>query len=643
MKTLRYIILCGVVIIGLLIVSCKNFLNVPPQGSLAGSVLQNSKGVQTLLIGAYRALDAGGQYNSNDITGSYSPWEVAADNWLYAEVAAGTFHKGSETTDQGTAMNPIARATTEATNGFLDAKWRADYEGIARSNQVIKTANEAKDMTATAKNEILGEARFLRGYFYFDLKKMFNNVPWIDETTTDFHQPNNVDIWPKIEADFTFAMSNLPGTQSDIGRANKWAAAAFLAKAYMFEHKYSDADNLYDNIRANGTNPAGVKYALVPNFFDNFTSTTQNNSETVFEIQETANNGTGVMTNSNVGDMLNFPYNSPFGCCGFYQPSLDLANSYRTDGNGLPYVSASSKWAYDDTMVTNDYISGIGPNEQFTPYQGHLDPRIDWTIGRRGLPYLDWGPFPGTRWVRSPSNGGPYHAKKNIYWRALESVEADHNSWAPGTAININVIRYADVLLMAAEAKAQTGNLDVARQLVNQVRDRMKNNPQNWVNYTYNEPYAFKVVGSQAEMLALTGVNQFDWVVRTDTKSTFVLIGTDPSQLSSWNEYKDANYLIGDYPASDFATKADALARIWFERKLELAGEGHTFFDYVREGESVEQMNHYYQYEGTYITDVKGATFTATHNYYPIPQNQIDIMGKDASGKDLLTQNTGYK
>ncbi len=359
----------------------------------------------------------------------------------------------------------------------------------------------------------------------------------------------------------------------------------------------------------------------------------------VFAVQQTANDGTASISNARIGDMLNFPYNSPFGCCGFYQPTLDLVNSYRTDGNGLPYVSAAQPFAYDDTMVTNDM--GVAPDAQFTPYQGHLDPRLDWTAGRRGIPYLDWGPFPGVRWVRDPSNGGPYAGKKQIYWKALESTEADHNSWAPGTAINYDAMRYADVLLMDAEAKAQDGKLEEARALVNQVRDRMINNPQNWVNYTYNEAYAFKTVDSQAAMLALTGINQYDWVVRSDTKSTFVLIGTDPSKLSDWNEYKDPNYKIGDY-TQPWTDKNDALTRIWFERKIELAGEGHRFFDLVREGTVKQQLDHFYQYEGQYVSDVKGATFQSFHQYYPIPQNQIDIMGKDASGKNILTQNPGY-
>src|SRR6202000_1080873 len=120
--------------------------------------------------------------------------------------------------------------------------------------------------------------------------------------------------------------------------ANKWAAEAYLAKTYLYEKKYTDADKLFTEIIASGTNSGGVKYDLTDIYEDNFSAATKNNKETVFAVQQVANDGTNNITNSNNGDMLNFPYNSPFRCCGFFQPSMDLANSFRTDGDGLPEV-----------------------------------------------------------------------------------------------------------------------------------------------------------------------------------------------------------------------------------------------------------------------------------------------------------------
>ncbi|HKJ33900.1 MAG TPA: RagB/SusD family nutrient uptake outer membrane protein, partial [Balneolales bacterium] len=535
----------------------------------------------------------------------------------------------------------IATWQVSPSNGFLNDKWKGDYEGISRCNAVLSNLKQAKDMSSSQKAEAEAEARFLRGHYYFDLKKMFNMVPWISDSTQSYKVPNNKDIWPDIEADFKYAMDHLPATQSQVGRANKWAAAAYLAKAYMFEHKYSDAKTLYTNIIQNGETSNGLKYKLTPNYEDMFDPPKQNNSGSVFSIQMIAKAGTNNNWYSRRGDMLNFPYGGPFTCCGFFQPTQELVNSFRVDSTtGLPIISLSDPHAYDSNqnMVKNDM--GITSDQHFTPDKGTVDPRLGWTVGRRGVPYLDWGPFPGQAWVRSQNYSGPYAPKKNIYWQKEKDTYYNANSWAPGTAINVNVIRFAGVLLDAAEADAQTGDLAAARQLVNRVRSRMKNNPQNWVSYKLNEPYAKAVVNSQSAMLN-SGASSGDWVVRTDTKSTWVLIGSDPTKLSDWNEYKDPNYKIGLYPGP-WTNKKLALMRIHFERKLELAMEGHRYFDLVRWGTAAEQMNYFYSYEGKITNDITGGHFTAPMNdYYPIPQNQIDITS--VNGKPTLKQNPGYK
>src|SRR5690606_24992781 len=278
-----------------------------------------------------------------------------------------------------------------------------------------------------------------------------------------FYQSNDVDIWPNIEADFQYALDNLPQTQAEIGRVNKWAAAAYLAKVYVYQKKWPQAKTLYDDIIPNGVTSAGVAYDLLPNFRDNFEPAVEASSpEAVFAVQQVGDEGTGNQNNSNNGQRLNFPYNSPFLCCGFYQPTQDLVNSFRTDANGLPFVDN-----YNSVMVTNDM--NISSSEQFTPYSGELDPRLDRTVGRRGVPFLDWGPHPGGVWVRDQSASGSYAAKKNVYWQARADEDANL-SWPPGTALNVNILRFADVLLMAAEVEAQLDNLETAREYVNRVR-----------------------------------------------------------------------------------------------------------------------------------------------------------------------------
>jgi hypothetical protein len=598
MKTLKYIpiIICGVA----LVFSCnKSFLERQPQGSLSEQTLSNAAGVNALLIGAYGALD-GQQNNAGSVNslGGGNSWACSPDNWLWGSVAGGDAHKGSDAGDQA-AMVPVATFTIDPSNALLNDKWRAVYEGISRCNTVLRLVPSASDLNAADKTNVTAQARFLRGHYYFDLKRIFNMVPYIDETSTDYKAANTTDIWPNIEADFKFAYDNLPGTQSDIGRANKWAAGAYLGKTYLYQKKYQEAKTVFDQVINQGTTTNGLKYDLNPNFENNFRPEFEKtNPEAVFVVEMAANTGGGSssIANANQGDMLNHPYgNSPFGCCGFYQPSIDMVNSYRTDANGLPYLND-----YNQHAVKNDM--GVASSTPFTPDAGPLDPRLDWTVGRRELPYKDWQIHPGQSWIRDPNFAGPYSPLKLVVWQSNSATNQDKSSWAPGNAINIFIIRFADVLLMAAEAEAQLNNLTQALALVNRVRNRMATHPEAWV-------YEYK-----------------------DKANPLAGFSTTPA----------ANYKVAPYPVGYFNSKDLALKAIYFERKLELAMEGHRFFDLARWGIAPTAINDFFKYEGTFTTDIKGATFTANKNeFFPIPQGQIDLTLQ--GGQKTLTQNKGYQ
>ncbi|WP_162051760.1 RagB/SusD family nutrient uptake outer membrane protein [Pontibacter pamirensis] len=585
MKRFKYILYTAMVAIMPLFTSCEDeFLEKPAIGALSDDVLANKAGVEKLLIGAYAALDGIGIGN----------WETDPSNWVYGSVAGGEAHKGSDGADQP-AINPIATFNIDPSNGFLNLKWRAMYEGINRANSVLSVLEVAEGMSEGEKQRIAAEARFLRGHYYFELKKMFNMVPWIDETTTDFNQPNNVDIWPNIEEDFKFAMENLPNSQPQVGRANKWAAASYLGKTYLYQQEFAEAKAIFDDVIANGVTSNGLTYGLVDKFKDNWDASAENNKESVFAVQMVANDGTNTIANGNMGQMLNFPYNSPFRCCGFYQPTLDLANSYQTTAQGFPMVDN-----YNIDPLKND--QGITSDKAFVPDQQSVDPRLDWTVGRRGIPFLDWGLHPGQAWIREQSSAGPYSAKKFIYWQATADTYADQSSWAPGSAINVLIIRFADVLLMAAEAEAQLGNFAQAQEYVNMVR------------------------------------------ARADRPENIVTTYVDPSEpLDGFTDVPAANYNVEPYPDGYFAGlgKEEALEAIYFERKLELALEGHRFFDLVRWGKAAEKLNAFFDYEGALLPDVEGGFFTTGKNeYFPIPQRQIDL--QTVGGESVLTQNPGF-
>ena len=562
----------------LTVVSCKdNFLVQTPTAALAGATLSTQKGVEGLLIGAYAELN--GESNVNFYGGM--------SNWLWGGIRGGDANKGSNAGDQAAAA-PIQRNETQAVNGYLEGKYQVAYEGISRCNQTLIYNAVATDISADNKKRIAGEARFLRGIYHFELKKIWGNVPFIDETKTYSTGAalvkNDVSIWPMIEADFKNAYDNLPETQAEAGRANKWAAASFLAKVYMFQNKFTEAKALFDQIIANGKTTNGKKYGLVANYTDLFNPAMDNNQESVFAFQ--ASSGTGNANNANADMVLNFPYNGgPAGCCGFNQPSFDLANSFRVDAKGLPLLDGSYRLPANELKTDQGLLSSA----PFTVDTKPVDPRLDYSVGRRGVPYLDWGPHPGNDWIRDQTYGGPYAPRKFIFPKAQQSSYTDGSSWTSGyTAINLCLIRFADVLLMAAEAEIEVGSLEQARAYTNMVRTRAAN------------PAAFIKNGST----------------------------------------NAANYQISTYTAP-WTDKVAARTAVRLERRLELSGEGHRLFDLVRWGIAAAEMNAYFAYEGAASklpNTVGGATFVAgKHEILPIPQAQIN-----AVGSDILKQNPGY-
>jgi len=553
-------------------VACKKFLNPPLQGVYDEAQLANKKGVEGLLINAYATLDG--------LEGTISG---GASNWEWGSMAGGDAYKGTEFSDR-VDDNPIMRFELSPSNPLLMEKWNGSYDGIGQANQVIKMVPRADDMSDAEKTQALAEARFLRGHHHFEAKKLWNNVPYIDENVTDFKQGNSTDIWPMIEADLKFAYDNLDEVKAYRGSVNKWAAGAFLAKAYMFQHKYAEAKALFDLIIANGKNSQGVAYALTDNYHDNFRVTKENNSETVFAVQYSY--GDGSTTNANYENILNYPHgggSKPGGCCGFFQPSQALVNSYRTDASGLPMPAT-----FNATNVTSD--EDKLSSDAFTMYAGNLDPRLDWTVGRRGVPYFDWGPHPGRDWIRDVSYGGPYSPKKNTYYKADEGSTAGKVGWGfSANALNYSIMRFADVLLMAAEAEVEVGSLAKATEYVNMVRERAAR-------------YA------------------------PSNDGTFY----DDAAAASY-----ANYNVGLYPT--FASQDAARTAVRFERKLELGMEGMRFFDLVRWGIAATELNAYLSVEGVRRpTTLQNTQFTAGKNeYFPIPTSVI------VNIPDMV-QNPGY-
>ncbi|PZR35758.1 MAG: RagB/SusD family nutrient uptake outer membrane protein [Azospira oryzae] len=573
----------------LLLYSCKDsFLEIAPTGALNDKLLAGYQGLDASLIAAYSQVNGRGNRMA-------SP-----SNWVWGSIRGGENNKGTDPGDFSD-INPIQRFEALPTSGVINDKYNGNYEGVARTNATLKLL-KTKDASVTAAQAtgIEAQAKFLRAHFYFELKRAFGNTPYVDENidygTGIEKVKNDQDLWPKIESDMKFAYDNLPATQPEVGRVNKWAAAAYLAKIYMYQNKFTDAKALYDlMLNVNGTGKGvtsnGKTWGLVPKFSDVFKASNDNHEESIWAYQAAAN--TGSVNNANPEFDLNWPYNTgadgPGNCCSFFQPTFEMANSYRTDALGLPLIDGSYNTGANQLKTD----MGLESADPFTPDGGNLDPRIDHTIGRRGIPYLDWGKFPGKAWIRNQPNAGPYQTKKFVYYKADKGSLQDNSSWTPGyTAINFPIIRFADVLLMAAEAEIEVGSLTTALNYINAVRNRAANS------------------------------------------AGFVKDGNANA----------ANYVISPYLT--LGTQANARAIVRFERKLELSGEGHRFFDLVRWSTGTtptyakDVINAYLTYESPKIPSgaFTGATYSTNQDeLLPIPQTQIDLLGAD-----ILKQNPGY-
>ena len=578
----------GLVLTG---ISCSDsFFDQPPIGAYSDSSLANSKGVEGMLIGTYSMLD--GSY-FEDWGNNYFNQNGGASNWVWGSIRGGDAYKGTDPVDF-VDLNPIESHAVQINNGVLGNKWTASYDGISRANTTLRTLALASDITPTNATRIEGEAKFLRGHYHFEALKVFGVVPYIPETATgDALKATTNDhmIWSEIKADFKFAYDNLPGTQISKGRANKWAAGAFLAKVLIYQGEWAAAKVILDDIIANGTTAGGNAYGLQPKYGDIFRVATENGStESVFAYEASALDGT--IGNGNYENTLNQPHGSTSktNCCGFFQPSQNLVNSYKVDGvNFLPMPAS-----YNTTDLLTD--EGIASNAAFTPDNvTPLDPRLDHTVGRRGVPFMDWGPHPGKDFIRDIANGGPYSPKKNVPALSELGATAGVIDWGfASTSQNVQIMRYADILLMSAEVEAELGNLAVATTRVNAVRTRSAN------------PAGF-VAGAPA------------------------------------------NYQIGLYPT--FPSQAQAITAVRFERKLEFGMEGHRMFDLVRWsylGSKTALAFDIAAYINTeYLAKEKlkrghlsSANFTIKYRFVPIPEYVVTQM--TAGGVKNVDQSTDW-
>jgi len=577
-----------VVVVFVVINSCrKSFLDSNSGGELSEFTLANENGIDALLIGAYSMLDG--------VSSVSGDWQSASSNWLFGSIRGLEANKGTDSGDSGD-YNWIQNFSESASNLWatisLNIKWKEVYEAISRCNSAIIVINKALKQGSLSQSKaesLMKQARTLRGWYHFEAWRMWKMVPYINEKPDSVIQSNKPDIRSKIIDDLTQGIT-LPDNMGAVGKFNGTVSKVLLAKALMqMNHDYAAALTLLQQAKT-GTKPDGSPIGLAPTYGEIFDIADRNGIEAVYTVQYSVNDGSGGL-NGGEGEVLNFPYKtgaSPAGCCGFFQPTQEFVNSFRTSG-GLPLLDFS----YNSQPIKNDMGLPANPAKHpvtrlaytdagFVPDSGPLDPRLDWSVGRRGIPYWDWGLHTGSDWIRDQYYAGPYSPKKQVYKLSQQGKYTENGSWTNGfTANGYRMIRFADVLLMIAECQIETNDLAGALVNINLVRARAAN-PQGFV-------------------------------MKIDANG---IPTTTPA----------ANYVINQY--TTLGNQENARLALRMERKLELGQEGHRYFDLNRWGITVTELNRALNYERSmpWGRSMYGDAIVGNEDVtFPIPQIQIDL------------------
>lgn len=548
-----------------LFAGCSDFLDMNPNGILDEESVSGVEQLDKLVISAYSML-------GND------HYDIPFNLWPYGNVRSDDAYKGGRDESDIQDFHFYETSSNITANfGEPDGLWYNCYIAISRANNALRSLNNVSEQDFPNKKIRIGECRFIRGHFYFLLKVLFKSIPYIDETVAieDYGTISNIalsndELWQKIADDFKAAYDNLPESQgTDVGRANKYSAAAYLAKTYLYKAYRQDEKHNVTEINAEDLKQVltfsnevmSSDYGLEDDFAYNFLpGSYENGKESLFAIQHSTDDGT-LYGRLNFSDALNVPMKFS-GSCDFQKPSQNLVNAYKTV-NGLPEFSDYNKADYN---ANTDKI----------------DPRLYHTVALPGVPYkYDKKNIFDESWTRNKAVYGLYSSlKENVALNDPSSVLID--PFRANTKNKI-VIRYADVVLMRAEALIELDREKEALPLINEIRERAK-------------------------------------------KSTGLIDYAENVDIALYVDNVNCNW-----------TKPYAREALRWERRLELAMESQRFFDLVRWGIADSVINTFYKEEAPKRTYYEDAHFEKNRaEYVPIPQQQINF------SKQVYKQNYGY-
>ena len=551
-------------------VSCGDMLDLKPQGVLFADQIGEDQAVD-LMTAAYATL-------MNHYFGNNESFAGPINNWVI-DLRSDDALKGGMFTFEP-YMHQLEIGNVQSNNAIINFKWLNNYFSISRCNTAIQTIASAGQIDEATKASYIGEMKTLRAYYYFDMLRLFKKFPYIDETMNASEVPagnkTRQEVAALIRQDLREAYSVLPESQPAPGRFNKYVAAGILARVDLFTatseftsntaEVWAEAEQYCDNVINSG------QYGLFARFQDISKPEMNNGVESVMAVQ---------FSSANEGAMFNF--NNCLNCTvsegnvygngdDFYIGSQDLANAFRTDENGLPYLNGYSG---------NEVIGRLdGVEEDYPIYKGNTDPRFDLTFGRIGMYWRSDLSTPAytyvynENWCREYSVYGQFSGKKPYPAPHNPDVTVGVVPWG-ASSLNYMIIRYSDILLMKAEALVeQNKNLDTAIDLINQVRQRAANS----VDPAYTP---------------------------VDLNPTLV------------------DYKVSQYPKTGL-TQENVRQAVRYERRLEFAMEGLRWFDLLRWGVAEQVVKAYYQYESNFQEYYNGASLSSNDFYFPIPLEQVD-------------------
>lgn len=550
-KKIAKSILCGMAIVatGIGATSCDSLLDTKPQGVFTDEQIGGDEAVD-LMTAAYATL-------LNHYFGNNESFAGPINNWVF-DVRSDDALKGGDGVTMEGYIHQLEVGNVQSNNDVINFKWRNNYFSISRCNTAIRGIKASGSISDADKSQYVAQMKTLRAYYYFDMLRIFEKFPYFDEEVADpsscrADEYTRDQIADFIKQDLRESYEALPETQEHVAWFNKYVAASLLARVDLFTSDWAEAEKYAGYVISSG------KYQLYPNFLDMSKPEYNNQYESVLAIQ---------FSSANSPDQYNF--NNCLNCTwsegnlygngdDFYLASQNLVNAFRTDANGLPYLNG----APDDKNVDK------------ADFDGNVDPRLDFTLGRIGMPWRSH--MYNEKWCRNLELYGQYSGKKPYPAPESPYVKPGIVPWG-ASSLNCILIRYADVMLMKAEALIeQNKDLDEARKLINDVRRKAERS----VDPSY-EP-----------------------------------IDCNPNL---------ANYAVGQYPATgwnqDYARRA-----VRMERRLELAMEGLRWFDLVRWNNVVETMNAYYTDEAKVRSYYDGANLSKDEIFFPIPVNQLDNAG----------------